>query len=117
VNRQVIELILGSVGIDHASVENGREALEAFETGAYDAVLMDIQMPVMDGLEATRHIRAWERREQRRRSPILIVSANCLKEHVDAGRAAGADAHLNKPISAAELINALDQQMRLAQAA
>jgi signal transduction histidine kinase/NO-binding membrane sensor protein with MHYT domain/CheY-like chemotaxis protein len=117
VNRQVLELILGSVGIDHASVENGREALEAFETGGYDAVLMDIQMPVMDGLEATRRIRAWERREQRPRSPILIVSANCLKEHVDAGRAAGADAHLNKPISAAELISTLDQQLRLAQAA
>jgi signal transduction histidine kinase/NO-binding membrane sensor protein with MHYT domain/ActR/RegA family two-component response regulator len=117
VNRQVLELILGSVGICHASVRDGREAVEAFETGGYDAVLMDLQMPVMDGLEATRRIRAWERSQGRRRAPILIVSANCLKEHVDAGRAAGADAHLNKPVSAAELITALDQQLRLAQAA
>ncbi len=117
VNRQVIELILASVGIDCGSVADGREAVAAFTTGAYDAVLMDIQMPVMDGLEATRRIRAWERAEGSHRTPILIVSANCLKEHVDAGRAAGADAHLNKPISAAELISALDQQLRLAQAA
>jgi signal transduction histidine kinase/NO-binding membrane sensor protein with MHYT domain/ActR/RegA family two-component response regulator len=117
VNRQVLQLILGAAGIDHASVQDGREAVEAFATGGYDAVLMDIQMPVMDGLEATRRIRAWERAEGRRRAPILIVSANCLKEHVDAGRAAGADGHLNKPISAAELIGALDAQLRLAQAA
>ena len=117
VNRQVIELILASVGIDCGSVADGREAVAAFTTDAYDAVLMDIQMPVMDGLEATPRIRAWERAEGRHRTPILIVSANCLKEHVDAGRAAGADGHLNKPISAAELIGALDQQLRIARAA
>ncbi|WP_372782788.1 ATP-binding protein [Phenylobacterium sp.] len=117
VNRQVLELILGSIGIAHASVENGREAVDAMTTGDFDAVLMDIQMPVMDGLEATRRIRAWERSLQRRRAPILIVSANCLKEHVDAGRAAGADAHLNKPISAAELIAALETHMAAAQRA
>src|SRR5436305_12365722 len=117
VNRQVMELILDTVGIDHSSAADGRAGLEAMQSGAYDAVLMDIQMPVMDGLEATRRIRAWERTAGRSRAPILVVSANCLKEHVDAGRAAGADAHLNKPISAAELVSALDQQMRLAQAA
>jgi len=78
---------------------------------------MDIQMPVMDGLEATRRIRAWEKRQGRPRAPILIVSANCLKEHVDAGRAAGADAHLNKPISAVELITTLESQMAAARKA
>ena len=111
VNRQVMELILGSVGIAHASVEDGLQAVEAMMSGGFDAVLMDIQMPVMDGLEATRRIRAWEREADRPRAPILIVSANCLKEHVDAGRAAGADAHLNKPISAGELLTALEVQM------
>jgi signal transduction histidine kinase/NO-binding membrane sensor protein with MHYT domain/CheY-like chemotaxis protein len=111
VNRQVMELILESVGVEHASVQNGLEGVEAMQTGSFDAVLMDIQMPVMDGLEATRRIRAWERSEGRPRAPILIVSANCLQEHVDAGRAAGADAHLNKPISAVELVSALETQM------
>nr|MEA2798432.1 hypothetical protein [Phenylobacterium sp.] len=117
VNRQVMELILGSVGIDHASAKDGREAVEAMTTGEFDAVLMDIQMPVMDGLEATRRIRAWERGTQRRRAPILIVSANCLKEHVDAGRAAGADDHINKPISAAQLITSLETHMAAARRA
>jgi two-component system, sensor histidine kinase len=88
--------------------------VEAMKTGAVDAVLMDIQMPVMDGLEATRRIRDWERSTHRPRSPILIVSANCLPQHVDDGRAAGADAHLNKPVSAAELVGALQSQMQAA---
>jgi signal transduction histidine kinase len=110
VNRQIMELILGSVGIPHASVQDGLEAVEAMTTGDFDAVLMDIQMPVMDGLEATRRIREWERGRGRQRSPILIVSANGLKEHIEAGRAAGADAHLNKPISAEVLLNALEIQ-------
>lgn len=117
VNRQVLELILDSVGLEHASAADGAAGLEAVQAGAYDAILMDIQMPVMDGLEATRRIRAWERSGGRRRTPILIVSANCLKEHVEAGRAAGADSHLNKPIAAAELIGALQAQLALAQRA
>src|SRR5260221_14436109 len=112
-----MELILTSAGIAHASAEDGRAGVEAMQSGVYDAVLMDIQMPVMDGLEATRRIRAWERAEGRRRAPIVIVSANCLKEHVDAGRAAGADSHLNKPIAAAELLGALQTQIALAEAA
>jgi signal transduction histidine kinase/CheY-like chemotaxis protein len=117
VNRQVMELILDSASIAHASVEDGLAGVEAMQTGVYDAVLMDIQMPVMDGLEATRRIRAWERAAGRSRAPILIVSANCLKEHVEAGRVAGADGHLNKPIAAAELLGALQTQMELAQRA
>jgi signal transduction histidine kinase/ActR/RegA family two-component response regulator len=112
VNRRVMELILDSVGIGHASVEDGKEGVEAMKSGAYDAVLMDIQMPVMDGFEATRRIREWEVNTERPRAPILIVSANCLPQHVDDGRAAGADAHLNKPISAAELVGALQSQMQ-----
>jgi signal transduction histidine kinase/NO-binding membrane sensor protein with MHYT domain/ActR/RegA family two-component response regulator len=117
VNRQVLELILGAAGIEHASAEDGLAGFEAMCAGSYDAVLMDIQMPVMDGLEATRRIRAWERESGRKRAPILIVSANCLAEHVEAGRAAGADAHLNKPIAAAELLGELETQLTLAEAA
>ena len=108
VNRQVLQLMLESAGIDSGCAEDGVQALEAMTTGQFDAVLMDIQMPVMDGLEATRRIRAWERAAQRPRAPVYIVSANCLKEHVEAGRAAGADGHLNKPISVAELLSTLE---------
>jgi signal transduction histidine kinase/NO-binding membrane sensor protein with MHYT domain/ActR/RegA family two-component response regulator len=117
VNRQVIELILASVGVEHATAQDGAEGLAAMMTGGFDAVLMDIQMPVMDGFEATRRIRAWERATERPRAPILMVSANCLKEHVDAGQAAGADGHLSKPISAAELVTALETQMAAARVA
>jgi signal transduction histidine kinase/NO-binding membrane sensor protein with MHYT domain/ActR/RegA family two-component response regulator len=111
VNRQVMGLILESAGIAHAFAEDGAEGVTAMTGGGFDAVLMDIQMPVMDGFEATRRIRAWERETGRQRAPILMVSANCLKEHIDAGRAAGADVHLNKPISAGELLFALEAEM------
>jgi len=107
VNRQVLQLVLQSAEIDNAAAEDGAQAVEAMQSGDFDAVLMDIQMPVMDGLEATRRIRAWERQAGRPRAPIYIVSANCLDEHVEAGRAAGADGHLNKPISVSELLEAL----------
>jgi CheY-like chemotaxis protein len=62
---------------------------------------------VMDGLEATRQIRRWEAEAKRARRPIIIVSANCLPEHVAAGFDAGADGHLAKPVSAAKVLGAL----------
>jgi len=68
---------------------------------------MDMQMPVMDGLTATRLIREREAIEGLDPMPILCLTANALPEHVDASRAAGADAHLTKPISAAALIAAV----------
>ncbi len=107
VNRRVMELILDSMGAAHASVENGREAVEAMEACAYDAVLMDLQMPVMDGFEATRRIRALEAACHARPSRIIVVSANCADEDIAGSRQAGADSHLAKPISAAAVIREL----------
>ncbi len=106
-NRRVVEMILDQVGAERVSVENGQEALEAFLCDRFDVVLMDIQMPVMDGLTATRTIRLHEREEARRSTPVIILSANALPEHIEAGRAAGADRHLAKPISAAALLGAI----------
>ena len=106
-NRRVVEMILDQVGCERVSVENGQEALEAFLNERFDVVLMDIQMPVMDGLTATRTIRLREREESRRMTPVIILSANCLPEHIEAGKAAGADRHLSKPISAATLLTTL----------
>ena len=82
-------------------------ALEAFLNDRFDVVLMDIQMPVMDGLTATRTIRLHEREEARTATPVIILSANCLPEHIAAGKAAGADRHLSKPISAATLLSTI----------
>ncbi|WP_293677443.1 MHYT domain-containing protein [uncultured Phenylobacterium sp.] len=117
VNRQVLGLILDSVGIEHSEAENGQEGVEAVITGGFDAVLMDLQMPVMDGFEAMRRIRAWESESGRPRMPIYVVSANCLQEHVTAGAAAGADGHLNKPISVPQLLAVLEPHAAAALAA
>ena len=117
INRQVLALILDSAGIEHAEAEDGQAGLEATTTGRFDAVLMDIQMPVMDGLEATRRIRAWEAGSGRGRMPIYIVSANGLQEHVEAAIAAGADGHLNKPVSVPQLLGVLEPHVTAARLA
>jgi signal transduction histidine kinase/ActR/RegA family two-component response regulator len=114
VNRQVLELILDSAGVEHVAAENGVEAVEAATSETFDAILMDIQMPVMDGLEATRRIRAWEAEAGQPARPIYIVSANCLPEHVAAGEAAGANGHIAKPVSAARVLSALSGQAQAA---
>jgi len=106
-NRRVVEMILDQVGAERVSVENGKEALEAYINDHFDVVLMDIQMPVMDGLTATREIRLVEKEEHRPSTPVIILSANAMPEHIEAGRAAGADRHLAKPISAMELLNVI----------
>jgi signal transduction histidine kinase/NO-binding membrane sensor protein with MHYT domain/CheY-like chemotaxis protein len=106
-NRRVVEMILDTVGAERVSVENGQEALEAYINERFDVVLMDIQMPVMDGLTATQKIRLMEKEEHRPSTPVIILSANAMPEHIAAGRAAGADRHLAKPISAAALLNVI----------
>ncbi|HEY1225159.1 MAG TPA: ATP-binding protein [Brevundimonas sp.] len=110
-NRMVVELILGMVDVELTSVENGAEAVAAFTEGDYDLVLMDVQMPVMDGLSAVRAIRAREAAERGRRTPILMLTANALPEHRTASAAAGADAHLTKPITAPVLLGAVEQAL------
>jgi signal transduction histidine kinase/ActR/RegA family two-component response regulator len=106
VNRRVVELILGEVAALECA-ENGALGLAAFRRAAFDVVLMDMQMPVMDGLEATRAIRDLERRRGTARTPIIMLSANALGEHVRSGLEAGADFHLAKPITADDLIQAV----------
>jgi len=105
-NRKVVELMLEG----HAqvvSVENGEQAVSAFKSGAFDLVLMDMQMPVMDGLTAVREIRRGE--DVAAHAPIIMLTANALPEHVAASLAAGADLHLDKPITAASLFAAIDE--------
>lgn len=104
VNRRVVELILESLDVDITTAEDGLQALAAFGTKPFDLILMDMQMPEMDGLAATTAIRALERREGRARTPIVMLTANALPEHVEAAQAAGADRHLAKPFSAPDLI-------------
>ena len=116
INRKVVELILQTTGAELTSVENGALALEAFKAGAFDMVLMDVQMPVMDGLTAIRAIRAHEQAAALARTPVVALTANALPEHVKASADAGADAHLTKPITAASLLPLVEQLVRSSRA-
>ena len=104
-NRKVVELILGAASVDLTSVEDGAQALEAARTQTFDLILMDMQMPVMDGLTAVRELRKHEAATGARRTPIVMLTANALPDHIAQGQAAGADRHLAKPFDAAELLN------------
>jgi len=89
--------------------ENGAVAVERFTRGQYDLVLMDVQMPVMDGLEATRTIRNWERRYGRRPVPVLALTAHAMREDVQRSLDAGCNAHITKPLRKAALLEAIAQ--------
>ena len=103
-NRMVAELIMASIGAEVICAENGQEAVDAFDQSPFDVVLMDLQMPVMDGLTATRTIREREAQRGLPRTPVVVVSANIMPEQKAASAAAGADEHLGKPVRAEELI-------------
>ncbi|MBN8551397.1 MAG: response regulator [Caulobacterales bacterium] len=108
-NRRVIELILSQIDADLVSVENGAEAVMAFEAGPFDLILMDMQMPVMDGLSATQTVRDLEMAERRPPTPIIMLTANALPEHVAAALQAGADRHLSKPVSVEALLQSVTE--------
>jgi len=106
-NRQVLGILLDMLGAEATFAEDGAEAVAAFSTGAYDAILMDVQMPVMDGLAATRAIRERERASGAAPVPIVAVTANAMPHHVQECLAAGMNAHVAKPVRAAELFETL----------
>lgn len=110
-NRKVVGLILDTAGITTAIAENGREALAALARWPFDLVLMDMMMPEMDGIEATRRLRAGEAGPQAQETPLLMLTANTLPEHVAQSLAAGADGHLAKPITPASLLQAVTQAL------
>ncbi len=107
-NQLVVRMMLEQFGIEAVVVDDGAQAVEAVRRETFDAVLMDMQMPVMGGLEATRTIREEEAAAGRPRIPILMLSANALKEHRHAGRLAGADGHIAKPVTVSGLMGALN---------
>ncbi|HKT53658.1 MAG TPA: response regulator, partial [Caulobacteraceae bacterium] len=106
-NRRVVQLILEPLGVDLTCVEDGAQAVEAVAAQSFDLILMDMQMPVMDGLSAIAAIRAHEAEQGHAATPILTLSANAMPEHAEASREAGANGHLTKPIAADQLIAAI----------
>ena len=111
-NRKVVQLMLASIGAEVDCVVNGREAVEAADEAVYDLALIDLQMPVMDGLAAIAEIRVREAAQGRERLPIIVLSANVMPEHLSASRGAGADGHVGKPIRAEELFAAIAEAVQ-----
>ncbi|HEX5379510.1 MAG TPA: ATP-binding protein [Phenylobacterium sp.] len=104
INRLTVQMILDDLPIDLTCVENGQEAVLEAERQAFDLIFMDMQMPVMDGLTAIRHIRERETSIGSQSVPICVLTANALPEHQDEARGAGADVFLTKPLNAGTLI-------------
>ena len=104
VNRKVVEMVLAQANVELTSVEDGAQAVAARRDGDFDLILMDMQMPVMDGLTATREIRLHEAAMGLNRTAIVMLTANALPEHIASAAAAGADHHLAKPFNAVELL-------------
>ena len=107
-NRRVVQLILEAAGVELTCVQNGLEAVEACRAADFDLVLMDMQMPVMDGLTAIGEIRGREAALGAPRTRVYALTANAMPEHAAASKAAGADGHLTKPITADALFAAVD---------
>ena len=112
-NRQLVMHILKRVGLRVDLAHNGREALQALERRHYDLVLMDIQMPVMDGLEATRLIRQREA-ERGLRTRIIALTAHAMKDDRDACLQAGMDGYITKPIDPGLLIATVEEALDVA---
>ena len=111
-NVLLIQSYLKSSGGSLDVAGDGKVALQMCIAGAYDLVLMDVQMPVMDGYSATRRIRQWEAEHRARPVPILALTAHALPEEVQKSLDAGCTAHLTKPIRKATLLHAIEEHTR-----
>ena len=107
INRQVLGLILETVNAKTTFAENGLEGVRAYEKDPFDVVLMDLRMPVMDGYEATREIRALEASRRKPRTPVIVVSAHTRPHEIQAAQEAGADHHMGKPVNVPALLGAI----------
>ncbi len=114
-NQRVAQLFLERLGCKVTTARNGQEALEACAAQGFDLIFMDLQMPVMDGLTATRKLRA--RAADRRRTPIIAVTANARKQDLDECLAAGMDDFITKPIEPERLKAVLEQHLTRSQRA
>ncbi|MDR0622986.1 MAG: PTS transporter subunit EIIC [Treponema sp.] len=117
INREIMIALLEPTAVDIDSAENGAEALRMFieSPGAYDLIFMDVQMPEMDGYEATRCIRAWEKEHTPERPaevsprgvPIIAITANVFREDVENCLAAGMNGHVGKPLDFGEVLRTI----------
>jgi signal transduction histidine kinase/CheY-like chemotaxis protein len=116
-NQLVLKTLLEELGCEVTVVDDGEEAFDAYAAGDFDIVLMDIQMPKMDGVTCTLSIRELEQAVRRARTPILALTANAMAHQTVEYRAAGMDAVISKPIQREALIAALDAAVAAARKA
>ena len=116
VNQIVLETLLAQVGVAPVVKPDGAQALEAWINAEWDLILMDVHMPVLDGVGAVREIRAREAAEGRRRTPVIALTANAMTHQVDELLAAGMDLHVAKPIDAAALFRAIEAALEMTDA-
>ena len=107
-NQLILRALLEPFDIELMMVADGREAVEAWATGEFDLILMDVQMPVLNGTDATVEIRERERCEGLRRIPIIALTANVMDHQIEAYARAGMDGHVAKPIQTSELLTAIE---------
>ncbi|TBV08510.1 hybrid sensor histidine kinase/response regulator [Phytopseudomonas dryadis] len=103
ISTKVIRGMLGKLNVQPDTASNGEEALSAMKSQRYDLVLMDCEMPVLDGFSATEQLRAWETAEHRQRTPVVALTAHILNEHKERARLAGMDGHMAKPVELSQL--------------
>jgi signal transduction histidine kinase/ActR/RegA family two-component response regulator len=108
VNQLVLQTLLAQLGLDVTLVDDGAQALAAWETGEFDLILMDVQMPVMDGPAAARRIRQRESETNRPRTPIIALTANVMSHQVEAYRKFGMDGVVAKPIDIRQLFATIE---------
>jgi CheY-like chemotaxis protein len=106
-SRKVLSLTLESLGAEFACADDGLDGLNVFQDRSFDVVLMDLNMPVMDGFEAIRQMRSHEAAVARTRTPVVVVSAYDRPVDVRAAREAGADEFVPKPVDIQALMNLL----------
>ncbi len=112
VNQMIAAEMLGMVGCQVTTAENGREGVDLFKQQSFDLVFMDCRMPEMDGYEATKHIRQYESENTLPVTPILALTANAMKDDIQACISAGMNDHVAKPIHVEQVIAALDKWLR-----
>jgi len=103
ISTKVIRGMLGKLNLEPDTACNGEEALQAMKNQRYDLVLMDCEMPILDGFSATQQLRAWETANQRQRTPVVALTAHILTEHKERARLAGMDGHMAKPVELSQL--------------
>lgn len=103
ISTKVIRGMLNKLSIRPDTASNGEEALAAIKSQRYDLVLMDCEMPIMDGFQATARLRSWEAAEGLPRTPVVALTAHILSEHRERAREAGMDGHMSKPVEMSQL--------------